>query len=110
MGATQLRTPKPPLNAPIDLLVRVLDAAQVLAETILIELLPRLRVPQPARVRRDLVAEIELAAVASELELEVDEEQTLPHEERAQHLVDPERHPLEPGHFLRRGELHHAHV
>src|SRR5712691_4038542 len=105
MGATQLRTPNPPLHdASVDFLVCVLDASEILTEAILVELLARRRVPQAAGVGRNLVAEVQLAAMASELELEVHEEQAALLQVGPQHAVDPERHALEPGDFLRRGQ------
>jgi hypothetical protein len=59
-----------------DLLIGLLDAAEVLTEAVLIELLVGLDVPQPAAIGADLVGEDYPAEIAvpdaAELELEVD--------------------------------------
>ena len=56
-----------------DLLVSVLNAAHISAETILVELLVGCGIPEAAGVRRDLVSKNDLTVVAAELDLEVDE-------------------------------------
>lgn len=50
------------------------DAAEVLTETILVELLHGLLVPEPAPVRRELIAKEELAVELAELKLEVNKD------------------------------------
>lgn len=56
-----------------DLLVSVLNAAHVSAETILVELLMGCGIPEAAGIRGDLVSKNDLTVVAAELDLEVDE-------------------------------------
>src|SRR5690349_2153758 len=64
-------------DSPSDFAVMLDHLAQVASEAILVELLARLRVPQPAAVGREFVAEHQLAVRIvermAELELVVDE-------------------------------------
>src|SRR5439155_16432270 len=60
-------------DAPCRLLIGVFDAAEVAPEAVLVELLARPLVPEAAGVGADLVGEQDLAVVAAELELHVDQ-------------------------------------
>src|SRR5437660_858302 len=74
-------------DAARDLLVCLLDAAEVASETILVELLSRAAVPEPAGIGADLVAENDRAVMAAELELHVDEDDAALGDERPQDCV-----------------------
>lgn len=66
------------------------DAAEVLTETILVELLHGLLVPEPAPVRRELIAKEELAVELAELKLEVNKDKACVVEELLEDVVDLE--------------------
>src|SRR5262249_31610068 len=83
-------------DASRDLLIGFLDPTQIAAESILVHLLARARIPEPTRIRADLVPEDDLAVAAAEFELHVDEHDAALREERLEHRVRPFR------------ELHHA--
>src|SRR5262249_49675974 len=80
-----------------DLLVRLLDTAEILPEAVLVELRLGRRIPQPARVGRDLVAQVECLAGPTELELEVDQHEPPLFQMRHQQAVHLEGGALEPG-------------
>src|SRR5665811_199043 len=72
--------------------VRFFDPAQVAAETILVELLVRGRVPEAAGVRRDLVTQADgPRGVLSELQLEIDQGKISLQEEGCKNAVHPLR-------------------
>src|SRR5437763_6871922 len=95
-------------QAAVDFLVGSRDAAEDAPEAVLVELLPRRPVPEPARVGRDLVAQVELLPRPPELELEVHEEEPARPHVRPQDGVDPERRAPHPGELRRRREREHA--
>src|SRR5271156_448240 len=74
------------------LVIGLLDAAEVAAEAILVELLTRSLVPETAGVGTDFVAENNLAVMASELELEIDEDHAALVEESLQYRIHLQRH------------------
>src|SRR3954453_23557795 len=83
------------------------EAAEIPAEAVLVELLVRLDVPQPARVRRDLVGDDDPHHVvfeqAAAFHLEIDEADADAQKQAGQEVVDAdgERHDVID--FLRRG-------
>src|SRR5712691_13556467 len=96
-GATRLRSARRLSlrrihEAAVDLLVRLFHAPKVATETVLVELLPRLPIPEAARVGRDLVAEVAPAAGPAELELEVHQDEPAPQHVGPEDAVDPQRH------------------
>ncbi len=80
------------LHPPQHLVISLLDAAEVAAEPILVELLARRLVPESASVRTNFVAEQNLTVMPSELELEIHQYDAPLVEEFCQHLVDLQRH------------------
>src|SRR5262249_60868913 len=80
-----------PADATRGFLVRLLDAAEVTPEAILVELVTGGLVPQPAGVRSDLVGEQQAPLVPPELELEVHEHQIARVEIGAQDVVHAQR-------------------
>src|SRR5262249_7453324 len=83
------------------LLIRILDAAEVPAEAILIELLSAGLVPEAAGVGADLVRDQDLAVMATELELHVDQHDPPLIEELAHEGVDLERALVDLGQLRR---------
>ena len=77
------------------LAIGVDEAAKVLAEAVLVELVAGLDVPQPAIVRADLVGQHDPHLVVfpqpAELDLEVHEGDADAHEEAGEEVVHPER-------------------
>src|SRR5215469_13471386 len=73
------------------LVVSLLHATQVAAKTILVQLLARLLVPEAAGVGTDLVAQQDLALVATELELEIDQQDAALIEEAFEDFIDLKR-------------------
>src|ERR1700685_3709552 len=61
-------------HPPQHLVICLFDAAQVTAEAILVEFLPRRLVPEAASVGTNLIAKQNLAVMAPELKLEIDED------------------------------------
>ncbi len=78
-----------------DLLIGLLDLAEVAAEAVLVHLLVGRDVPQPAVVRADLVgqddAHVLVLPQPAELELEVDQLDADAEEQAGQEVVDPQR-------------------
>src|SRR5207244_3478465 len=97
-------------DAPCRLLIGVFDAAEVAPEAVLVELLARPLVPEAAGVGADLVGEQDLAVVAAELELHVDQHDGALVEVLAQERVDAQRRPVDGREVLRRGEPEEADV
>src|SRR5208282_4975290 len=83
------------LHAPQHLVISLLHAAEVAAETILVELLPRRLVPETAGVGTNFVAEQNLSVMASELELEIHQDHAALIEEFAEDGVDLQRHRID---------------
>src|SRR5216684_6010860 len=81
-----------------DFRVGLEQAAEVAAEAVLVELLVRLDVPQPAGIRRDLVGDDDAHHLVfpqpAAFHLEIDQPDADPEEEAGQEIVDPdgERH------------------
>src|SRR6185312_9285462 len=80
-----------------DFLVGFLDAAQIAAEAVLVELLVGLEIPEAAIVRADLVGEnqphlVVLIVEPAELYFKINEFDADPVKETEQEIVDPERH------------------
>src|SRR5256712_3872596 len=97
-------------DAPRRLVIGVLDAAEVAPEAILVELLARPLVPETAGVGADLVGEQDLAVVAAELELHVDQHDAALVEVLAQERVHVQRRLVDGRKLLRRGEPEEADV
>src|SRR5262249_8191934 len=70
------------------LVVSLFHATQVAAKPIFVELLARLLVPEAAGVGTDLVAQQDLALVATELQLEIDQQDAALIEEALEDFVD----------------------
>src|SRR5215472_13961203 len=70
------------------LVVRPLHPTQVAAKPIFVQLLARLLVPEAAGIRTDLVAEQDLTVVATELELEIDQQDAALVEEALEDFID----------------------
>ena len=89
-----------------DFLIRILDAAEVAAEAVLVELLVGLDVPEAAGVGAYLVGEDDgPVAQAAELELEVHKLDAVLEQQRLEQLVYEEGVALDGLYLLRRGEL-----
>ena len=97
-----------------DLAIVLDHAAEIAPEPVLVELFAGLRVPQPAAVGRELVAQHQrragLEARMPELELVVDEVDAGIGEHRAQHRVDIVRQRLHLRDLVRRRPAQHADV
>jgi hypothetical protein len=83
------------LHPPEHFVVGFLDPAQIAAETVLIQLLACLFVPKPTGVGADLIAEQNLAFVAAEFELEIDQYHSSFVEKLAKDLVHEKRERLD---------------
>src|SRR5262249_27281016 len=92
------------------LLIRVLDAAEVAAEAILVELLPAGLVPEATGVGTYLVRDQDLAVMAPELEFHVDQDDPAGIEELAHERVDLQCAFVDLGQLRGRGELQVADV
>src|SRR5437667_3334808 len=97
-------------DAPCRLLIGILDAAEVAPEAILVELLARPLVPEAAGVGADLVGEQDLAVMAAELELHVDQHDVALVEVLAQDGVHAQRRLVDGGELVRRGQAEVADV
>src|SRR2546422_1985224 len=97
-------------DAPCRLLIGVFDAAEVAPEAVLVELLARPLVPEAAGVGADLVGEQDLAVMAAELELHVDQHDVALVEVLAQERIHAQRRLVDGGELVRRGEAQKADV
>src|SRR3712207_3998390 len=88
-----------------DLGIGLDEAAEILAEAVLVKLVGGFGVPQPARVGRDLVGDDDAHHVAlpqaPDLHLEVDEADADAEEEPRQEVVDPDGEGHDVVDFLR---------
>src|SRR6185437_12438139 len=89
-----------------DFLIGLFDPAEVLAKTILVELLVGLDVPQPTAIGTDLIGQNDARVIAvpdaTELELEVDQADSDCSEHSRQEVVYTDRHVGDVVHFVLR--------
>src|SRR5262249_21686242 len=88
----RMTTPSGGADPAVHFVIGFLDAAEVLTEAILVELLAGDTVPESARVGTNLVTEEDLPVMPAEFELAVDEQDAFAFEETSQDGVDLHRH------------------
>src|SRR5208283_5125699 len=103
--------PRPSVLHPAKhLVIGLLHAAQVVAEAILVEFLSCGFVPEAAGVGADFVTEQNLAVMASELELEIDQHHAALVQEFAQYAINLQRHRIDLLELGRGGPSKHDRV
>src|SRR2546430_15350334 len=101
-----MASPVSPAYPPQHLLIRLFDLAQIFPEPILVQRLPRLLIPEPARVGRDLIGENQLPLVHAKFELEIHQDHPPGLKKRYQQRIDPRGPLLDVPQHVRIGKLH----